>query len=417
MGKTLAEKILGEHAGREVRAGDLAIVSVDVCLTQDGTGPLAVRQLEKLGIVKAAHPESTVLFIDHSAPSARKELSNDHMLLRSFAKKTGCGLSDIGDGVCHQVISERVLKPGDVLIGADSHTCTGGAMGAFATGMGSTDVAVGIALGRTWMKVPETIRVNVAGTFPTGVSAKDLILYIIGTISADGATYKALEFGGPAIDAMPFNERMVLSNMAVEAGAKAGLIASDGETKRFLESQGRGGDWCALAPDKDARYERIIDIDLATLVPMVAFPHRVDNMRTIGEAKGEKIDQVFIGTCTNGRIEDLRIAAAILKGKHRHPDTRLIIVPASRKIYGQAIEEGLITIFNDAGASVNTPGCGPCVGVHQGILGDGEKCLATMNRNFKGRMGNPEGFIYLASPATCALSAIRGEIADPREVI
>jgi len=417
MGQTLAEKILSDHAGQDVRAGELAIIKVDVCLTQDGTGPLAVRQLEKLDMVKAANPDRTVLFIDHSAPSARKELSNDHMLLRDFAKKTGSHLSEIGDGVCHQVISERWLKPGDVLIGADSHTCTGGAMAAFSTGMGSTDVAVGIALGKTWMKIPETIRINVSGEFPKGVYAKDLILHIIGKITADGATYKALEFGGPAIEAMPHYERMVLSNMAVEAGAKTGLIASDSETKCFLEAYGRGDEYREIIPDSDAEYERIIDIDVAELEPVVAFPHRVDNVKAINEAKGEKIDQVFIGTCTNGRLEDLRVAAEILKGKKRHPDTRLIVVPASRTIYGQAIEEGLLTIFNDAGASINTPGCGPCVGVHQGILGDGEKCLSTMNRNFKGRMGNTEGFIYLASPATCAASAIAGKIADPREVL
>ena len=417
MGQTLAEKILSTHAGHDVRAGELAVVTVDVCLTQDGTGPLAVRQLEKLGLIKAANPERTVLFIDHSAPSARKELSNDHMLLRDFARKTGARLSDIGDGVCHQVIHEDTLRPGDVLVGADSHTCTGGAMAAFATGMGSTDVAVAIALGKTWMKIPDTIRVNVTSSFPKGVYSKDLILYLIGTISADGATYKALEFGGPAIDAMPHHERMVLANMAVEAGAKAGLFSSDGQTEAYLESRGRANDYRPITPDPDAVYERVIDIDAAKLVPMVAFPHRVDNVKAIDEAKGEKIQQVFIGTCTNGRIEDLRIAARILKGKKRHPDTRLIVVPASREIYGKAIEEGLLTIFNDAGASINTPGCGPCVGVHQGILGDGEKCLSTMNRNFKGRMGNPDGFILLASPATCAASAIAGEIADPREVL
>ncbi len=417
MGQTLAEKILSEHAGYDLKAGELAIVKVDVCLTQDGTGPLAVRQLEKLGMEKAANPDRTVLFIDHSAPSARKELSNDHRLLREFAKKTGANLSDIGDGVCHQVIHEAYLRPGDVLVGADSHTCTGGAMGAFSTGMGSTDVAVAIALGKTWMKTPETIRINVDGAFPKGVYAKDLILHLIGLISADGATYKALEFGGPAIEAMPHYERMVLSNMAVEAGAKAGLIASDSVTKEWLESQGRGADYREIAPDGDAEYERTVDIDAAKLVPMVAFPHRVDNVKTIDEAKGEKLDQVFIGTCTNGRLEDLRVAAEIVKGKKRHPDTRFLVVPASRKIYGEAIEEGLLTIFNDVGASINTPGCGPCVGVHQGILGDGEKCLSTMNRNFKGRMGNPEGFILLASPATCAASALAGEIADPREVL
>lgn len=417
MGLTLAEKILSEHAGKEVHAGELAIVNVDVCLTQDGTGPLAVKKLGELGLEKAAHPENTVLFIDHSAPSARKELSNDHMTLRRFAKKAGACLSDVGDGICHQVISEGWLKPGDVLIGADSHTCTGGAMAAFSTGMGSTDVAVGIALGKTWMRVPETIRVNVTGAFPRGVYAKDLMLYLIGQITADGATYMALEFGGTTIDAMPHYERMVLANMAVEAGAKTGLFASDIQTRLFLDSQGRGKVFREISPDPDARYIRTVNINASLLTPMVAFPHTVDNVRTIDQAKGEKIDQVFIGTCTNGRIEDLRIAASILKGKKRHPDTRLLVVPASRKIYGQAIREGLLTIFNDAGASINTPGCGPCVGVHQGILGDGEKCLATMNRNFKGRMGNTEGFIFLASPATCAASAIAGEIADPREVM
>jgi len=417
MGLTLAEKILSEHTGHEVRAGELAVVAVDVCLTQDGTGPLAVRQLEKLDMVRAANPERTVLFIDHSAPSARRELSNDHMLLREFARKTGARLSDIGDGICHQVIHEDYLKPGDVLVGADSHTCTGGAMAAFATGMGSTDVAVAVALGKTWMKVPETIRVNVTGRLPAGVYAKDLMLHLIGLITADGATYKALEFGGPAIEAMPHHERMVLANMAVEAGAKAGLFASDEQTRRFLDSQGRAGDFRELRPDPDAEYERTVEIDASRLVPMVAFPHRVDNVRTIDEAKGEKIDQVFIGTCTNGRLEDLRVAAEIIRGKKRHPDTRLIVVPASRRIYGQALEEGLLAVFNDAGASINTPGCGPCVGVHQGVLGDGEKCLSTMNRNFKGRMGNPEGFIYLASPATCAVSALKGEISDPREAL
>lgn len=417
MGLTLAEKILSEHAGKEVHAGELAIVNVDVCLTQDGTGPLAVKKLAELGLERAAHPEHTVLFIDHSAPSARKELSNDHMALRRFAKKSGSCLSDVGDGICHQVISEGWLKPGDVLIGADSHTCTGGSMAAFSTGMGSTDVAVGIALGKTWMRVPETIRVNVTGAFQRGVYAKDLMLHLIGQITADGATYMALEFGGTTIDAMPHYERMVLANMAVEAGAKTGLFASDIQTRLFLESQGRGGDFREIGPDPDAQYARVVTINASKLVPMVAFPHTVDNVRTIDEAKGEKIDQVFIGTCTNGRIEDLRVAADILRGKKRHPDTRLLIVPASRKIYGQAIKEGLLTVFNDAGASINTPGCGPCVGVHQGILGDGEKCLSTMNRNFMGRMGNTEGFIFLASPATCAASAIAGEIVDPREVI
>jgi 3-isopropylmalate/(R)-2-methylmalate dehydratase large subunit len=417
MGKTMAEKIIGEHAGKEVRAWDIVVVSVDVCLTQDGTGPLAVRQLQKIQLEKAAQPERTVLFLDHASPSPRKELSNDHMTLREFAKKTGAIISEIGEGVCHQVINEAYVRPGDILIGADSHTCTGGALGAFATGMGSTDVAIGIALGKTWLRVPETFKVVVNGEFAKGVYAKDLILHLIGLIGADGATYKALEFAGPTIEEMSMSGRLTLSNMAVEAGAKAGLIASDEVTRRFLEASGRGEHFRAIEPDPDAQYERVIEIDAAKLLPTVSFPHTVDNTRTIDKAKGVKIDQIFIGTCTNGRLEDLKVAAEILRGKRRHPQTRLIVVPASRQAYLDALELGYLTVLVQAGAAVLAPGCGPCVGVHQGILGDGEACLATQNRNFKGRMGNPEAFIYLGSPATAAATALEGKIADPREYL
>jgi 3-isopropylmalate/(R)-2-methylmalate dehydratase large subunit len=416
MAKTLVEKILSAHAGRDLTAGDIAVCTVDVCLTQDGTGPLAVRQIEKLGIDTIKNPARTVLFIDHAAPSPRRELSNDHMLLRAFAARTGAVLSDIGDGICHQVIMERYLNPGEVLIGADSHTCTGGAIGAFATGMGSTDVGVGIALGKTWLRVPETIKFVVRGDFAPGVYAKDLILHIIGMIGADGATYKAMEFTGKAIDRMTVPERMVLANMAVEAGAKCGLIASDENTRRFLAEMGREDKYRPLAADAGAAYEMVYEIDAAAIVPTVSFPHTVDNTRTIDhpDCRDLAIQQVFIGTCTNGRIEDLRIAAKILAGKKVHHGTRLIVTPASRRVYGQALDEGLLQIFNDAGASINTPGCGACVGVHQGVLGDGERCLATQNRNFQGRMGNVEGFIYLGSPATAAATAVAGKLADPR---
>lgn len=415
MVKTMAEKIIGQHAGKEVRAGDIVVAKVDVCLTQDGTGPLAIKQLQKIQLEKAARPDRTVLFLDHASPSPRRELSNDHMTLRQFAHKTGAVISDIGDGVCHQVINESYVRPGDILIGADSHTCTGGALGAFATGMGSTDVAIGIALGKTWLRVPETFKIVVNGEFPKGVGAKDLILHLIGLIGADGATYKALEFTGETIEQMSMSGRLTLSNMAVEAGAKAGLIASDETTKRFLEANGRGEDFGMVSPDSDAEYERVIDIDAAQLVPTVSFPHTVDNTRTIDQAKGVKIHQVFIGTCTNGRLEDLKVAAEILRGKKRHPQTRLVVVPASRQVYLDALELGYLTVLVQAGAAVMAPGCGPCVGVHQGILGDGEACLATQNRNFKGRLGNPEAFIYLGSPATAAATALKGEIADPRE--
>jgi len=417
MGKTLAEKIIGEHCGREVRAGDLAVAKVDVCLVQDGTGPLAIRQLQKINLEKAHNPRRTVVFIDHAVPSPRKELSNDHITLREFARKTGACLSDIGDGVCHQVIVESFVNPGDIFIGADSHSCTAGALGAFATGMGSTDVAIGIALGKTWLRVPETFKINIEGDFQEGVYPKDLMLHIIGLIGADGATYKALEFEGETIRKMSFSGRLTLCNMAVEAGAKAGLVASDAATKSFLEAQGRGDKFREIKPDRDATYERLINIQASGMEPTISLPHTVDNTVTIDEAKGTKIDQVFIGTCTNGRMEDFQIAAQILKDNHRHPNTRLIIGPASRNIYLEAMKEGILELFVRAGAVVLPPGCGPCAGIHEGALGDGERCLSTQNRNFLGRMGNPKAFIYLGSPATAAATAIKGEIADPREVL
>ncbi|UCG31512.1 MAG: 3-isopropylmalate dehydratase large subunit [candidate division WOR-3 bacterium] len=415
MGKTLAEKILSEKSGQDAHSGDIVIASVDVAAFQDGTGPLGVRQLQKMGLDKVRAPKS-IFFLDHAAPSPRKELSNDHMLLREFSRKSGAILSEVGDGVIHQRLVESYAKPGDVVIGGDSHTCTSGALGAFATGMGSTDVAIGMAMGKTWFKVPETYRVEVEGEFQPGVYSKDLILYLIGMLGADGATYKALEFGGAAIRKMSMEARFVLSNMAVEAGAKVGLIVSDEKTKQYLRSRGRVKDWRPLMPDKDAIYERMIKVDARKLSPQVAFPHTVDNTRGIREARGVKVDQVFLGTCTNGRIEDLKIAAKILKGKKRAVHTRLVVVPASRDVYLAAMKAGLLDVFVRAGGIIMGPGCGPCVGVHQGVLGDGEVCLSTANRNFKGRMGNPEGMVYLASPATAAYSAIKGQISDPREL-
>jgi 3-isopropylmalate/(R)-2-methylmalate dehydratase large subunit len=417
MGLTLAERILSQRVGREVRAGEIIVCDVDVALTQDGTGPLAVRQLQKIGLEKAARPQSTVLFIDHAAPSPRRELSNDHMLLRSFAHKTGCRLSDVGEGVCHQLVAEGYAAPGKVIIGADSHTCTAGALAAFATGMGSTDVAIGMALGKTWFRVPETYQIEVTGELPSGVFAKDLILHLIGLIGADGATYKALEFTGNAIDNMPMGERLTLSNMAVEAGAKVGLIASDEVTKAYLTAQGRGEEFKPLKADADALYEKVITIDASRLEPTLAAPHTVDNTYPVTELAGTSIDQVFIGSCTNGRLEDLAIVASIMKGNLVAPNVRCIVVPASRKIFLEALKLGYIETLVAAGAIILAPGCGPCVGVHEGILGDGEVSLNTSNRNFQGRLGNPHGFIYLGSPAVAAASALTGVITDPREVI
>jgi 3-isopropylmalate/(R)-2-methylmalate dehydratase large subunit len=416
VGKTLAEKILTTKSAGDACAGDIVISKVDLVFVQDTTGPLTVRQFQAGKFQKLANPQKTVLFFDHAAPSPNRQLSNDHKLLRQFAHDMGCLKYDVGSGVCHQIVAEALAKPGDVVVGSDSHTVTAGALGAFATGMGSTDVAVVFALGKTWFRVPESFKINVTGKFKANVGAKDLVLYLIGSIGADGATYKALEFGGEGLANMTMSDRFTVANMAVEAGAKVGLFPSDEITKAYLKAQGRPNDFQPLEADKDANYEKTIDIDLGAVQPMVAKPHQVDNTTRAKELKGTKIQQVFIGTCTNGRLEDLAIAATILKGKKRHPDTRLIVAPASSKVLLEAIAAGYIKTLLEAGAVILPPGCGACLGLHQGVLGDGESCLSTANRNFKGRMGNPEAFIYLASPATAAASAIKGEITDPREV-
>ena len=412
MGLTLVEKILSNHVGRDVHAGELVISKVDVCAVQDGTGPLTVQEFKKIGKSKLNNPERTILFIDHASPSPRKELSNTHVVLRDFAKEYGAVLSDTGSGVCHQRLIESYVNPGEVLVGADSHTCTSGALGAFATGMGSTDVAVAMALGKTWLKVPATFKIVVNGKFNQGICSKDLMLHLIGMIGADGATYKALEFTGDTIDNMEMSERFTLANMAVEAGAKCGLFVADEKTKAYLEEKGRAEKFSQILPDKDAIYERVIHIKAEDVKYTVSCPHTVDNTKTVEELEKEhiKVNQVYVGTCTNGRIEDLRVVANVLKGKKVHSDVRMLICPASPTVYKQALKEGLLETFIDANASILPPGCGPCVGVHAGILGDGEVCLATQNRNFQGRMGNTNGEIYLASPYVAAYTSINGYI-------
>ena len=417
MGKTLAEKILSQKAKSEAISGSIVIARVDLVFVQDTTGPLTVRQFQSSGFARLANPTRSVLFIDHAAPSPNYELSNDHKLLRDFARQSGATISEVGEGVCHQIVAESLAKPGDVIIGADSHTVTAGALSAFATGMGSTDVAIALALGETWLRVPESIKVVLSGNFPDGVYGKDLILYLIGQIGADGATYKALEFGGSGISNMSMPARLTIANMVVEAGAKAGLFAADKITQEYLAAQGRGNEYQPISADDDASYEKTINIDMAKLEPMVSKPHTVDNTAPVTEVRGTRINQVLIGTCTNGRLDDLAIAASILKGKKRHPRTRLIVAPASRKVMLDSIQAGYIQTLIEAEAVILPPGCGPCLGLHQGVLGSGEVCLSTSNRNFRGRMGSPEAFIYLASPATAAASALTGEITDPREVI
>ena len=416
VGKTLAEKILSLKSHGEAKAGEVVIADVDLAFVQDTTGPLTVRQFKESGFEALAKPQQAIIFLDHAAPSPTQQLSNDHILLRRFAEETGCRIYEVGDGICHQLVAENFANPGDIIVGADSHTVTAGALGAFATGLGSSDVAVALALGRTWLRVPESFLIELNGVFPRGVYAKDLILYLIGQIGADGATYKALEFGGAALAQMTMLERLTIANMAVEAGAKVGLFPVDKTTRDFLTEHGRGDNYQPLYPDAEANYEQVIPVNLDQLEPMLSLPHAVDNVRSVARVKGVKIQQAFIGTCTNGRLEDLAVVAEILKGKKRHPATRLLIAPASRQVLIRAMKEGYIQSLVKAGATILPPGCAACLGLHQGVLGDSEVCISTANRNFKGRMGNPEAMIYLASPATAAASAIRGEITDPREV-
>ncbi|MFC1972158.1 3-isopropylmalate dehydratase large subunit [Chloroflexota bacterium] len=417
MGKTLAEKILSQKSGADARAGDIVIAKVDLVFTQDTTGPLTIKQFQASGFKYLADPQSTVLFVDHAVPSPSQELANDHILLRNFAQETGGNISDIGAGVCHQIVAESLAKPGDLIVGADSHTVTAGALGAFATGMGSSDIAVVMGMGKTWFRVPETIRIEVSGAFPKEVYPKDLILYLIGQLGADGATYRALELGGDVVDRMSMSGRLTIANMAVEAGAKVGLFSADKVTEEYLASEDRTSDFQAILPDADASYEQTIEVNVSELEPMVAKPHTVDNVVRASELKGTKIQQVFLGTCTNGRLEDLAVAAGIMQSKKHHSKTRFIVAPASRQTLMAAITEGYIQTLIEAGAVILPPGCGACLGLHQGVLGDGEACLSTANRNFRGRMGNLEAFIYLASPATAAATAIAGEITDPREVM
>jgi 3-isopropylmalate/(R)-2-methylmalate dehydratase large subunit len=417
MGKTLAEKILSNKSGIDASAGDIVIAGIDVAFMQDTTGPLTVNQFYEAGFSKIADSVKTAVFLDHAAPSPDSNLSNDHITLRNFTDDTGAVLSDVGNGVCHQIVAESLAKPGDLIVGADSHTVTAGGLGAFACGMGSTDVALAMSLGKSWFRVPESIKVSVNGMFPAGVYAKDLILHLIGLIGADGATYRVLEFSGDAVPWMSISSRLTVANMAVEAGAKAGIFPADELTVDFLSERDDGIRYRTIRPDTDAVYEKVIDIDLSNLEPTISRPHTVDNTVPVREITGTKIHQVVIGTCTNGRLEDLETAAGILRGKQLSPGTRLIVAPASRGVLLTAIDKGYIEDFVEAGALILPPGCGPCLGLHQGALGDEESCLSTANRNFKGRMGNPDSFIYLGSPAVAAASAITGEITDPREFL
>lgn len=417
MGKTQAEKILSARANSDAVSNDIVISRVDLAFVQDTTGPLTLRLFREAGFGQLANPARTVLFMDHAAPSPARQLSTDHVFMRSFGRETGCVVSEVGDGVCHQIVAERYARPGDVIVGADSHSVTAGALGAFGTGMGSSDVAIAMALGKNWFRVPETLRVDLTGELRAAVCSKDLILSLIGSIGADGATYMALEFGGPGVMSLSVPDRLVVANMAVEAGAKVGLFPSDERTQQYLAAMGRAEDYVPLAADADASYQRRLEIALDTVVPTVSCPHTVDNVRPASELGDVKVAQVFVGTCTNGRIEDIELVAGMVAGRRMAPGVRFLVAPASRTVLLQAIERGYIATLVEFGAMILPPGCAACLGLHQGILGDGEVCLSTANRNFRGRMGNPDAFVYLASPATAAATALRGVITDPREML
>jgi len=413
-GSTIAEKILSRHSGSALRAGDFAVCKIDFAFGQDGTSAIIIDRIKELGVKKLK--TSFCMVIDHSAPSPSEGVSRVHQKMRDFSQDFNTEIFDIGCGVCHQVIPESGhILPGDLVLGADSHTCTYGALGAFSTGVGSTDLAIALATGKNWFKVPATIKIIVTGKLSKGVFAKDIILYIIGKLKSDGATYKAVEFYGPVINNMGMDGRFTIANMLVELGAKTGFMPVDAKTIAWLKSRVSSNKRIEnITADKGALYESVYEFDISKLEPMVSMPHSVDNTAEASTLKKVKINEAFLGTCTNGRIDDLKVAAKILNKRKVSPEVKLIIAPSSRSVYLEALKLGLVEVFIKSGAVIVAPGCGPCVGTHNGIPSDGEVVISTANRNFKGRMGNPSAFIYLASPATVAVSALTGFITDPR---
>ena len=419
MPQTLAQKILQRHCDEPVgEAGSIARCRVSLVLANDITAPLAIKSFEAMGAGGVFHQERVALVCDHFTPNKDIDSAEQVRLVREFARRMGVVHYYEGGevGVEHALLPELgLVGPGDVVVGADSHTCTYGGLGAFATGMGSTDIAAAMALGETWFKVPPTIRVEIDGTPGEHVGGKDYILRLIGEIGVAGALYKALEFGGAAVRALSVEGRMTMANMAIEAGGKVGLFAADERTLAYAAAAGRAGD-AALAPDPGAAYERTVRLDVTGMEPQVACPHLPENVRLVSEVRGVAIHQAVIGSCTNGRIEDLREAAAVLRGRRAARGVRLIVLPATPGIWRQALKEGLLEVFMDAGAVVGPPTCGPCLGGHMGILASGERTIATTNRNFKGRMGSLESEVYLSGPAVAAASAVVGAIAAPADL-
>lgn len=417
MGKTIIEKIISGHVGEEVKAGDYCVVPVDMLMCHDATGPLAIKAFREFERERVWDPTKVAFVLDHATPSPNERISGLHDMLRSFAKEQGIRFFDVGEGICHQLMLEKgMVLPGDIALGTDSHTCTYGAVGAFSFGIGSTDASGVLLTGKLWLKVPQTMKIVVEKGLTRGVYPKDLMLHIIGILKSDGADYLCLEFSGSCIDDMSMGGRMTLCNMAIEAGAKGGIVPPDEKTLEWVRHRSSRFFTPKLS-DADANYIDVLDIDAANLEPQVAFPHAVDNVHPVDEAIGIPVQQVFIGTCTNGRLEDLKEAESILRGRKVNDSVRLLLCPASREVMLEAAKQGIIASLVEAGATLIPPGCGPCPGTHLGVPGEGENVISTANRNFKGRMGNNKSNIYLASPATCAASAIEGRIADPRKYL
>ena len=415
MGKTLSEKILGHKAGKAVSAGEVVTVAPDYCLSHDNSAAI-IGEFKKLGVARVKAPEKLVIILDHIVPAADEKYAQNHKTIREFVAAQGLpNFFDIQHGVCHQVLSEASFAlPGKLIVGSDSHTTTYGAFGAFAAGIGRTEAASIWASDEIWLRVPETLRVEFSGKLPAGAYAKDVILKVIGDHGADRANYEAIEFSGPAAGDFSLASRMVMANMAAEMGAKNGYFEPDEKTLEWVRARARA-DYEIVRSDPGAKYEAVLKYDLSAIEPQVACPHTVDNVKPVREVEGKPFHQALIGTCTNGRLEDLEVAARILKGKKIHPRVRALVLPASREVYVEAMRKGLLETLSEAGCVILNPGCGPCLGAHEGLLAAGEVVVSTSNRNFRGRMGNRDSEIYLASPATAAASALEGKITDPRK--
>lgn len=417
MGETLSQKILARKAGRKsVEVGEIVEVEPDFTLTHDNTAAIS-GTFHKIGVEKVHAPSRHVVVLDHTVPAPTEKNAASHVKIREFVAAQGIEhFFDVHHGVCHQVLPEfGFARPGRLILGSDSHTTTYGALGAFSAGIGRSEAAVIMATGRMWLRVPETLQIHVTGKLPAHVYPKDLILYVIGQIGADGALYQAMHFCGPGIEALDVPGRLTLCNMAAEAGAKNGYVEPDAITAAWLTAIG-AGDYDAVVGDPDAPVARRVEVDGASLEPQVAKPHTVDNVCSVTEVAGTPVQQALLGTCTNGRLEDLRAAAAVLAGRQVHPNTRLLVFPASRRVYQAALADGTLLALSQAGAVIMNPGCGPCLGAHEGVLAPNEACISTANRNFRGRMGSREASVYLGSPATVAASAVAGQITDPRSL-